>query len=54
MATVTYFSIVIGELVPKRIGQINAERVALFVARPIQWLAVATRPFVWLLTVSTK
>ena len=54
VATVTYFSIVVGELVPKRIGQINAERVARFVARPIQLLATASRPFVWLLTASTK
>lgn len=54
VATVTYFSIVVGELVPKRIGQINAERVARFVARPIQVLAVASRPFVWLLTGSTR
>jgi putative hemolysin len=52
--TVTYFSIVIGELVPKRIGQINAERVARLVARPIQMLATASRPFVWLLTASTQ
>jgi putative hemolysin len=52
--TVTYFSIVIGELVPKRIGQINAERVARVVARPIQLLATASRPFVWLLTASTQ
>jgi hypothetical protein len=54
VVTVTYFSIVVGELVPKRIGQINAERVARFVARPIQVLAIVTRPFVWLLTGSTK
>jgi putative hemolysin len=54
VATVTYFSIVIGELVPKRIGQINAERVARIVARPIQLLATVSRPFVWLLTASTK
>jgi putative hemolysin len=54
VATITYFSIVIGELVPKRIGQINPERVARIVARPIQWLATFSRPFVWLLTTSTK
>ena len=54
VATVTYFSIVVGELVPKRIGQINAERVARFVARPIQVLAMVSRPFVWLLTGSTQ
>ena len=51
---VTYFSIVVGELVPKRLGQIHAERVARLVARPIQLLALACKPFVWLLTLSTQ
>jgi putative hemolysin len=36
VAMVTYFAIVIGELVPKRIGQTHAEGIARFVARPIQ------------------
>lgn len=52
--TITYFSIVVGELVPKRIGQIHAERVARLVARPIQALAVVSKPFVLLLTASTE
>jgi putative hemolysin len=51
---VTYFSIVVGELVPKRIGQIHAESVARIVARPIQLLSLASKPFVWLLTHSTQ
>jgi len=51
---ITYLTIVIGELVPKRIGQINPERIACRLARPIQWLAVLTRPFVRLLSVSTN
>lgn len=50
---VTLLSIVIGELVPKRIGQINSERVACIVARPMQVLAVVARPFVWLLSNAT-
>ncbi|WP_137936763.1 hemolysin family protein [Chitinivorax sp. B] len=50
---VTYISIVIGELVPKRLGQLNPERVARLVAHPMQVLALLTRPFVVLLTVST-
>lgn len=54
VALVTYFAIVVGELVPKRIGQINAERVARLVAFPIHWLALASKPFVWLLTISTQ
>ena len=51
---VTYFTIVIGELVPKRIGQTHPERLARLVARPIEWMALLTKPFVWLLTVSTQ
>ncbi len=50
---VTYVSIVIGELVPKRLGQLSPELVARLVARPMQSLAVMTRPFVMLLTGST-
>ena len=51
---ITYFSIVAGELVPKRIGQSSPETLARLVARPIHWLAVATKPFVVLLSVSTR
>jgi putative hemolysin len=51
---ITYFSIVIGELVPKRIGQTHPETLARLVARPIEWLAIATKPFVRLLTISTQ
>ncbi len=50
---ITYFTIVVGELVPKRIGQSNPELLARFVARPINWLAIATKPFVRLLSIST-
>ncbi|MDP3616058.1 MAG: hemolysin family protein, partial [Rubrivivax sp.] len=50
---ITYFSIVVGELVPKRIGQSNPELLARLVARPINWLAIATKPFVRLLSIST-
>lgn len=51
---VTYVSIVIGELVPKRLGQLRPELVARLVALPVHWLSLVTRPFVWLLTVSTN
>ncbi len=50
---VTYFAIVLGELVPKRLGQIAPEQIARRVARPIAWLAIAARPFVHLLSTST-
>lgn len=54
VVAITYFSIVIGELVPKRLGQIAPETIARLVARPMRLLAVATRPFVALLSVSTR
>jgi putative hemolysin len=54
VALVTYFSIVLGELVPKRLGQINPEAIARVVARPMQLLAAASKPFVKLLTASTE
>lgn len=50
---ITYFSIVVGELVPKRIAQFNAEGIARVMARPVATLAKLSRPFVWLLSVST-
>ena len=53
VVVISYISIVIGELVPKRIAQFNAEGIARLVARPILFLAVVSRPFVRLLTFST-
>ena len=54
VVTITYFSIVVGELVPKRIGQTHPETLARLVARPIDWLAIGTKPFVKLLSISTQ
>ena len=51
---ITYFSIVVGELVPKRIGQSNPEALARLVARPINLLAMGAGPFVRLLSASTQ
>jgi putative hemolysin len=51
---ITYFSIVLGELVPKRLGQSNPELVARMVAKPVSALAIATKPFVHLLAGSTN
>ncbi|MEZ5506026.1 MAG: CNNM domain-containing protein [Gammaproteobacteria bacterium] len=51
---VTYASLILGELVPKRIALINPERIARFVARPMDLLAQGARPLVWLLHVSTE
>ena len=50
---VTYFAIVVGELVPKRIGQTYAEGIARIVAQPIRVLALISKPFVLLLSGST-
>jgi putative hemolysin len=50
---ITYFSIVLGELVPKRIGQMNPEGIARVVAVPLRWLSLLAKPFVKLLSGST-
>ncbi|HWR77484.1 MAG TPA: hemolysin family protein [Thiobacillus sp.] len=50
---ITYATIVIGELVPKRIGLLNPEGIACRVARPMNLLARLARPFVRLLSMST-
>ena len=51
--TITYFSIVLGELVPKRLAQANPEAIARIVARPMQWLSAILMPFGKLLSGST-
>lgn len=51
---ITYCSIVLGELVPKRIGQSNPEPIARVVARPMLALASVGRPLVRLLSGSTQ
>ncbi|MDA0149240.1 hemolysin family protein [Vibrio sp. LaRot3] len=51
---ITYFAIVVGELVPKRFAQSRAENIAVLVAMPIYWLSRITRPFVVALSVSTE
>jgi putative hemolysin len=51
--SITYFSLVLGELVPKRIGLDNAERIALFMARPMHRLSVLAGPLVKFLGAST-
>ncbi|MBR4737863.1 MAG: HlyC/CorC family transporter [Rhodocyclaceae bacterium] len=51
---ITFVSIVIGELVPKRVAQLHAETIARIVAPPMSVLASISRPFVWLLTGATE
>ncbi len=50
---ITFTTIIFGELVPKRIGQLHPEPVARWVARPMLWLATAAKPFVKLLSSTT-
>ncbi len=46
---VTYLSIVFGELIPKRVGLLRSEKIAMMVAGPMKTFATLTHPFVWLL-----
>lgn len=50
---ITFLTIIFGELVPKRLGQMYPETVARLVARPMEWLSLAARPFVVLLSWAT-
>ncbi len=50
---ITFTTIIFGELVPKRIGQLHPEAVSRWVARPMLWLATAAKPFVKLLSGTT-
>jgi len=49
----TFFSLVFGELLPKRIGLNYPEAIAKSVAVPMKVMSIATAPFIWLLTTST-
>ena len=49
----TFFSLVLGELLPKRIGLNYPEAIAKAVAIPMKMVSIITMPFIWLLTVST-
>jgi putative hemolysin len=51
---VTYLSLVIGELVPKRLALNDPERISSMVARPMSTLARITAPLVWLLARSSQ
>ncbi|MCC7198499.1 MAG: HlyC/CorC family transporter, partial [Gammaproteobacteria bacterium] len=51
---VTYLSLIVGELVPKRWAMSHPEAIATVVARPMEWVAFVTAPLVWLLQRSTE
>jgi len=52
--TLTFFSLVLGELLPKRIGLNYPETIAKAVAMPMKVISILTAPFIWLLTISTE
>ncbi len=54
VVVITFLTIIFGELVPKRLGQMYPEAVARLVAQPMNWLSMATRPFVMLLSFCTE
>lgn len=51
---ITYFSLIFGELVPKRIGLSRPEGIAKAMAKPMNVVSVITYPFIWLLTKSSQ
>jgi len=54
VVTITFLTIIWGELVPKRLGQMYPENVARLVSRPMEWLSLVGRPFVKLLSFCTE
>lgn len=54
VALITYFSIILGELVPKRIALLAPEKIASGVSLPMSWVSRIATPFVWLLSLSTR
>ncbi|MGA0096813.1 MAG: hemolysin family protein [Burkholderiaceae bacterium] len=54
VTVITFVTIVFGEIVPKRIGQMYPEAVARVVARPMTWIATLAKPFVDLLSHTTR
>jgi putative hemolysin len=50
LVAITFSSLLLGELIPKRIGLANPERIARFVAPLMKFLSTITHPFVWILT----
>ncbi len=54
VVTLTFFSLVLGELLPKRIGLNHPEAIAKAVALPMKAVSIVTAPFIWLLTIATE
>ena len=53
VVALTYFSVVIGELVPKRLGLLAPETIASLIASPMNMLARVGKPLVWLISTSS-
>ncbi|WP_214891977.1 hemolysin family protein [Exiguobacterium sp. H66] len=51
---ITYISLVIGELVPKRIALVSPERVTMWLAQPMRFFSTLLRPFIYILSKSTS
>lgn len=54
LIVLTYFTLILGELLPKRLGLANPEKVAIFMARPMRIIGYITYPFIWFLSKSTN
>lgn len=54
VAGITFTSLIVGELVPKRLALISPEAIASTMARPMSWLTTATYPLVRLLSATTE
>ncbi len=51
---ISYITLVLGELLPKRIALQNTEKVAMFTVKPVIFISKLTKPFVWFLSASTN
>jgi putative hemolysin len=54
VVTITYLSVVIGELVPKRLALVNPEAIASVIAQPMQWLSRVSSPLVRFFNLSSE
>ncbi|MBL8300548.1 MAG: HlyC/CorC family transporter [Rhodanobacteraceae bacterium] len=54
VGAITYVSIIVGELLPKRLALVAPERFAVWIAYPMRLFATVAAPFVWLLSFSTR
>src|SRR5437763_2910262 len=51
---ISYFFLILGELVPKRVALINPERISTAVSRVTSWVAATAAPIAWLLSASSN